>query len=41
VILRPWDFQDEKADIVWRYTKTQAQWLSRKGIIPKQIDVFK
>ncbi|MHB8605665.1 MAG: translation initiation factor eIF-1A [Thermoplasmatota archaeon] len=40
VILKPWDFQDSKADVVWRYTKTQAQYLSRKGMIPKQIDVF-
>ncbi len=40
VIIKPWDFQDEKADVVWRYTKTQAQWLSRRQMIPKQIDVF-
>ncbi len=40
VILNPWDFQDEKADIVWRYTKTQAQHLSRRGHVPESIDVF-
>ncbi|MBI4394439.1 MAG: translation initiation factor eIF-1A [Euryarchaeota archaeon] len=40
VIVKPWSFQDEKADIVWRYTKTQGAYLSRKGMIPKQIDVF-
>jgi translation initiation factor 1A len=40
VIVKPWDFQAEKADVVWRYTKTQAEYLSRKEMIPKQIDVF-
>jgi len=40
VIIRPWDFQKDKADVVWRYTKTQAQHLSKRGLVPKQIDVF-
>jgi translation initiation factor 1A len=40
VIVRPWDFQNEKCDVVFRYTKTQASYLSRRGMIPKQIDVF-
>lgn len=40
VIIRPWDFQNEKCDVVFRYTKTQASYLSRRGMIPKQIDVF-
>ncbi len=40
VIVKPWDFQGEKADVVWRYTKTQAEYLSRRDMIPKQIDVF-
>ncbi|HUR69649.1 MAG TPA: translation initiation factor eIF-1A [Candidatus Thermoplasmatota archaeon] len=40
VIVKPWDFQNDKADVVWRYTKTQAEYLSRKDMIPKQIDVF-
>lgn len=40
VIVRPWDFQDDKADIVYRYTKTQSTYLSRKGMIPKNLDVF-
>ena len=40
VILRPWDFQDEKADIVHRFTKTESSYLSRRGVIPKSIDVF-
>lgn len=40
VVVRPWPFQDEKCDVVWRYTKTQASYLSRRGQVPKQIDVF-
>ncbi|MHB8586276.1 MAG: translation initiation factor eIF-1A [Thermoplasmatota archaeon] len=39
-IVSPWDFQPDKADVVWRYTKTQAQYLSRRGMVPKTIDVF-
>lgn len=27
VLVAPWDFQDEKGDIMWRYSKGQARWL--------------
>jgi translation initiation factor 1A len=40
LIVVPWDFQDEKADVVWRYTKTQSTYLSRQGRIPKLVDIF-
>ncbi len=40
VIVAPWPFQDEKANIAYRYTKTQAMYLSRKQMLPKSIDVF-
>lgn len=40
LILRPWEFQDDKADILYRYTKTQATYLSRKKMIPDAINVF-
>lgn len=40
VIVKPWPFQDEKADVVWRYTKNQAANLARKRLIPETIDVF-
>ncbi len=40
VIVQPWEFQDEKANIQYRYTKTQAMYLSRKKMLPKSIDVF-
>ena len=40
VIVRPWKFQDDKSDIVWRYTKTQANYLSRRKMIPDTINIF-
>ena len=40
VIVRPWKFQDDKSDIVWRYTKTQASYLSRRKMIPDTINIF-
>ncbi len=40
VIVRPWEFQDEKADVVHRYTKTESTYLSRKGMIPESVDIF-
>jgi translation initiation factor 1A len=34
VLVKPWDFQsDEKSDVIWRYTKTEAGWLERKGYL--------
>jgi len=40
VIIKPWDIQNEKADIVFRYRRTQAVVLSRRKLIPEEIDVF-
>lgn len=40
VIVKPWEFQEDKADIVYRYTKTQSSYLKRRGMIPASIDVF-
>ena len=40
VIIRPWDIQNEKADIIFRYRKTQAIVLSRRKLLPEEIDVF-
>lgn len=34
VLIKPWDFQSgEKADVIWRYTRTEANWLERKGYL--------
>lgn len=36
VMIEPWKVQsNERADIVWRYTRTQANWLKRKGYVKK------
>ncbi len=33
VIVVPWEFQDDKADVIWRYTSPQADWLERRGYL--------
>ena len=40
IVIQPWDFQDSKADVKRRYTKTQSLYLSRKGVLPEIVDVF-
>jgi translation initiation factor 1A len=34
VLVSPWDFQsDRRGDIIWRYTRGQAELLRRKGML--------
>ncbi len=33
VIIVPWDFQDEKADLIYRYKRPQVEWLRKKGYL--------
>jgi translation initiation factor 1A len=34
VLVAPWDFQYEKrGDVVWRYTRAQAEWLKNRGYL--------
>ena len=40
ITLQPWEFQDVKANVCMRYTKTQSLYLSRKGVLPEIVDVF-
>ena len=36
VMITPWIVQEkERGDIQWKYTRTQANWLKRKGYIKK------
>lgn len=36
ILVEPWKVQtNERADIIWKYTRTQANWLKRKGYIKK------
>jgi translation initiation factor 1A len=39
VVVDPWEFSDDKGDIVYKYTFTQAQWLKNKGHL-KKLDEF-
>ncbi len=39
VLIQPWKVQPkERADVVWRYTPTQASWLKRNGYL-KNIEI--
>jgi translation initiation factor 1A len=40
LIVRPWGFQEGKADILFRYSRTQSQYLSRKNILPASVNIF-
>ena len=40
LIIIPWEFQDEKADIKYRYTRTESAYLNRRNMIPKAVNVF-
>lgn len=38
VIICPWDFQDDKCDVLYRYTRIQAQNLVRRNVVPKHLE---
>ena len=40
LIIKPWDIQNEKADIIYRYNRSQANTLSRRKLLPEEINVF-
>lgn len=40
LVIRPWGFQEGKADILFRYSRTQATYLSRRNLLPKSMDLF-
>jgi translation initiation factor 1A len=37
IIISPWNIQDEKADIVYRYRKSQIRFLSRRDMLPNKL----
>ena len=41
LIISPWDVQDSKADICYSYKRNQARLLSRKKLLPIEIDNFR
>ncbi len=34
ILIKPWTVQsNERCDVVWKYTRTQANWLRKKGYV--------
>jgi translation initiation factor 1A len=31
VLIVPWTFQNKRADVIWRYTNPQVEWLEKRG----------
>ena len=40
VIIAPWEVQDEKADVKYKYRMNQARILSNRHLLPEVLDVF-
>ena len=40
IVVQPWEYQDDRANVITRYSKTQAMYLSRKGQLPPIVDIF-
>jgi len=41
LIVSPWDIQDEKADIQFKYKQNQAKLLSRRRVLHEKINILK
>jgi len=39
VIVEPWEFDNDKGDVIFKYNPSQVQWLQRKGYL-KEISEF-
>lgn len=37
VLVAPWDFNDERCDILWRYTVAQVDYLIENQYLPKEL----
>ncbi len=40
LIIKPWDIQDEKADVLFSYRRNQARFLSRVNKLPESLNIF-
>ena len=40
VIVEPWEFDNSKGDVVFKYTPTQIQWLRNKGYLKAENNEF-
>jgi translation initiation factor 1A len=38
IILTPWDIQDEKADVLYRYRRNQIRFLLNRKLIPNKLE---
>ncbi len=36
ILLIPWEIDNNKADVTWRFTRIQVEWLKRKGFLPEE-----
>lgn len=34
VLVAPWDFKNERADVLWRYIKAHEEWLTQNNYLP-------
>jgi len=41
LIVSPWEIQDEKADILYRYKRNQVRFLSNRKMLLERVDVFR
>ncbi|MCM8774703.1 MAG: translation initiation factor eIF-1A [Candidatus Omnitrophica bacterium] len=39
VLIEPWEFDNSRGDIIFKYTKAAVSWLQRKGFL-KQVSEF-
>ncbi len=40
VIVKPWEFDNEKGDVLYKYNPSQVHWLKKKGHLKKIHDEF-
>ncbi len=34
ILMVPWEIDNTRGDVTWRYTKIQVDWLKSRGILP-------
>jgi translation initiation factor 1A len=39
VLIAPWDFDNKRADVVWRYIKAHADWLATNNYLTEDLTV--
>jgi translation initiation factor 1A len=39
ILLVPWEIDNTKGDVTWRYTRIQVEWLRSRGILPREFGV--